>query len=157
MYATAEQIRWAGHDEDAVEQALDVRRRFEEWVHGGEVDEEKLSADLVAVLDEPWVSHLFLPPMLLDEEGRRLWIEEMDFDPRPVFARTRVPALLFYGADDGWTPVEPSVEAWREARGDEVDIVVVPQASHELTLPDGTIAPVYERTLIDWLSRLEED
>jgi len=157
MYAVAEQIHRDGYGESAVEQALDLRRRFEDCVHGREVDEEKLKADLVAVLDEPWASHLFLPPMLLDDEGRRLWIDEMDFDPRPVFARTRVPALLFYGADDGWTPVGPSVEAWRAARGDEVEIVVIPGASHELTLPDGTIAPVYERTVIDWLSRLEED
>jgi pimeloyl-ACP methyl ester carboxylesterase len=157
MYATAEQIRRAGHGEEAVERALDLRRRFEDWVHGRPVDQDTLRADLLAVLDEPWVSHLFLPPVLLDEEGRRLWIEEMDFDPRPIFARVRAPTLLFYGDDDGWTPVEPSVEAWREARGEEAEIVVIPRASHELELPDGRVAPEYERKLVDWLSGLEED
>ena len=49
---------------------------------------------------------------LHDDEGRRLWIEEMDFDPRPVFGQARVPALLFYGEDDAWTPVAESIEAW---------------------------------------------
>jgi hypothetical protein len=31
--------------------------------------------------------------------------------------------------------------------------VVVPGAEHELTLPDGSLAPEYERTLADWLTR----
>jgi hypothetical protein len=78
----------------------------------------------------------------------------MDFDPRPVFAQVRVPTLAFFGAADSWTPVEPSVEAWRDARGDEVEIVVIPDAEHELTLPDGTLSPDYECRLVDWLVAL---
>ena len=76
----------------------------------------------------------------------------MDFDPRRVFARTRAPTLLFYGEADSWTPVAPSVEAWREARGNEVEIVVIPRAEHDLTLPDGTLAPEYEQKLVEWLA-----
>jgi hypothetical protein len=49
---------------------------------------------------------------------------------------------------------QPSVEAWRAARGDEVEIVVVKGAEHDLTLPDGTFAPEYERALVEWLRRL---
>jgi pimeloyl-ACP methyl ester carboxylesterase len=95
---------------------------------------------------------LWLPPTLLDEEGLRLWVEEMDFDPRPSFAQVRVPTLLFYGAEDSWSPVAASVEAWRTARGSDVEIVVVPGAEHDLTLPDGSFAPEYERHLIEWLT-----
>lgn len=153
MYATAQQLRVAGYDEQVVDRALELRRRFEDWVHGrGRDREEELEADLLAALDEPWFSHLFLPAMLFDDEGCRLWIEEMDFDPRPVFAQVRVPTLCFYGEADSWTPVGPSVEAWRDARGDEVEIVVVPEAEHDMTLPDGTFAPEYERKLVDWLA-----
>ena len=116
MYATAEQLRRGGYDALVVEHALDLRRRFEDAVHGRTLDEAELKAELWSGLDEPWFPLLFLPPTLLDDEGRRLWIKEMDFDPRPVFAQVRVPTLLFYGEDDGWTPVGPSIEAWREAR-----------------------------------------
>ena len=42
----------------------------------------------------------------------------MDYDPRPMFARVQVPALIFFGDADSWTPVEPSVEAWRAAAGE---------------------------------------
>jgi alpha-beta hydrolase superfamily lysophospholipase len=76
----------------------------------------------------------------------------MDFDPAPVFAATRVPTLLFYGADDSWTPVQASVDAWRRARGDAVDVVVIPEASHELTLTDGGLAPEYDERLAKWLA-----
>ena len=152
MYATAEQLRRGGYDASVVSRALALRRVFEDWVHGGGKEREaELEAKLWSGLDEPWWPLAFLPPTLLDDEGRRLWIEEMDFDPRPVFARVRVPTLLFYGEDDAWTPVEPSVDAWRQARGDDVQIVVLPKAAHELTLPDGTLAPEYERALVDWL------
>lgn len=153
MYATAAQLRLAGHGETVVAQALELRRAFEEWVHSrGRENEVELKAALLAGLDEPWWPLTFLPPTLLDEEGCRLWIEEMDFDPRPVFAQVRVPTLLFYGAADSWSPVVPSIEAWRQARGDDVEIVVVPEAEHGLTLPDGSLAPEYERTLVDWLA-----
>ena len=153
MYAVERQLRLAGYGDEVVERALDLRRRFEAWVHRPEPDDE-LAAALWDGVDEPGWGQAWLPPALLDEESRRLWIEEMDFDPRPSFAQVRVPALLFYGAEDSWTPVEPSVEAWRAARADEVEIVVVPGAEHDLTLPDGTFAPEYERRLVEWLRRL---
>ena len=153
MYAVERQLRIAGYGDDVVERVLDLRRRFEANVHSPGPDDE-LAADLMSALDEPWVGLLWLPPTLLDEESRGLWIEEMDFDPRPSFAQVRVPTLCFYGAADSWTPVEPSVEAWRAARGDDVDIVVIPEAEHDLRLPDGRLAPEYDRKLVEWLSAL---
>jgi pimeloyl-ACP methyl ester carboxylesterase len=155
MYAVEKQLRLAGYGEDVVERALELRRRFEDWVHTRAPEpDEQLSADLMAALDEDWVGQLWLPPTLLDEEGLRLWVEEMDYDPRPSFAHVRVPTLLFYGEADSWTPVEPSVEAWRAALGDEVEIVVIPEAEHDLTLPDGSLSAEYQTKLVDWLKRL---
>lgn len=152
MYAVAQQLEHAGYGSAVVHRVLALRRAYEAYVHGRAAGREaELAAELQAAMDEPWWLLAFLPPVLLDAEGCRLWIEEMDWDPRPVFAAVRVPALMFYGADDAWTPVEPSVQAWREARGDAVEIVVVPEASHEMALHDGSIALEYERKLVDWL------
>ena len=150
MYATAQQLRLAGYGDDVVERALDLRRRFEDSVHDRPVDEEALRADLVAALDEEWFGLLWLPPTTLDAEGKCLWIEEMDFDPEPIFARVRVPALLFLGQRDSWSPVPESVETWRRAKPD-AEVVVIPDAEHDMTLPAGTISPEYERRLVDWL------
>jgi uncharacterized protein len=149
MYATAEQLRRHGY-EAVVSHVLGLRRAFEAWVHGSRADRDRLARDLRAASAEAWWPHAFLPAALPGETECRRWIEEMDYDPRPVLARVRVPTLLFYGGDDAWTPVADSVEAWRRARA-EVDIVVIPQASHELTLADGTLVPLYERTLVEWL------
>jgi uncharacterized protein len=153
MYATARQLRLAGYGTDVVTRALDLRQRFEDHVHDRPVDEGALRADLAAALDEEWYAQLWLPPTLLDEEGKGLWIEEMDFDPEPIFAQVRVPALLFFGERDSWSPVPESVQTWRRAKPD-AEIVVIPDAEHDLTLPDGTIAPEYERRLVDWLQAL---
>jgi pimeloyl-ACP methyl ester carboxylesterase len=152
MYAVERQLRLAGYGDDVVARALELRRRFEDWVHTSAPEpDERLAADLWAGIDEPWWGQVWLPPTLLDEEGLRLWVEEMDFDPRPSFAQVRVPTLLFYGEADSWTPVGASVEAWRAARGDEVEIVVIPEAEHDLTLPDGSLSPAYTSKLVDWL------
>ena len=107
----------------------------------------------MAALDEEWFGLLWLPPTTLDDEGKRLWIEEMDFDPEPVFAGVRVPALLFLGEDDSWSPVPASIETWRRAKPD-AEVVVIPGAEHDMTLEDGTIAVEYERRLVDWLRAL---
>ena len=155
MVACERQLRLAGYGDDVVERALGLRRRFERWIHSQAPEpDEALAADLWAAIDEPWAGQLWLPPTLLDEEGVRLWIEEMDFDPRPIFAGVRVPTLSFYGANDSWAPVEASAEAWKAARGDEVDVVVVPGAEHDMTLPDGSFAAEYEQKLVEWLTRL---
>ena len=153
MYATARQLRLAGYGTDVVTRALDLRKRFEDAVHDRPVDEEALRTDLLAALDEEWHPHLFLPPTTLDEEGKRLWIEEMDFDPEPIFAGVRVPALLFFGERDSWSPVPESVQTLQRAKPD-AEVVVIPEAEHDLALPDGTIAPEYERRLVEWLQAL---
>ena len=155
MVAVERQLRLAGHGDDVVDRALDLRRRFEHWIHAVAPEpDEQLAGDLLAAVDEPWAGQLWLPPTLLDEEGVRLWIEEMDYDPRPTFEQVRVPTLSFYGELDSWAPVEASVKAWRDARGNGVELVVIPGAEHDLTLPDGSVAPEYDRRLVEWLTAL---
>ena len=155
MVAVERQLRLAGYGDDVVDRALDLRRRFEHWIHAVAPEpDEQLAGDLLAAVDEPWAGQLWLPPTLLDEEGVRLWIEEMDYDPRPTFEQVRVPTLSFYGELDSWAPVEASVRAWRDARGDGVELVVIPGAEHDLTLPDGSVAPEYDRRLVEWLTAL---
>jgi hypothetical protein len=155
MVAVERQLRLAGYGDDVVDRALDLRRRFEHWIHAVAPEpDEQLAGDLLAAVDEPWAGQLWLPPSLLDEEGVRLWIEEMDYDPRPTFEHVRVPTLSFYGELDSWAPVEASVKAWRDARGDGVELVVIPGAEHDLTVPDGSVAPEYDRRLVEWLTAL---
>lgn len=152
-YAVAEQIRRAGFGDAAAGRAVGLRKRAEVWIRGGPSD--TLDADLAAAAGEPWWELAFLPgqmpPPPEADSVRRALAEEMFFEPEPVFAGVRVPTLLFYGDDDSWTPVGPSIEAWRRARSDQADIVVLPDTGHEPIDRDGEISRVYEQKLIEWV------
>ncbi|MDQ2909580.1 MAG: alpha/beta hydrolase [Actinomycetota bacterium] len=150
-YAVAEQIRRAGFGPDAVARAVELRARAEGWIRR----HNDLGADLAAAAREPWWPLTFLPeagpPDAEADAVRQELAEELFFDPEPVFAQVRVPTLLFYGDDDSWTPVEPSIDAWRRARGEEVEIVVLAGTGHEPTYSDASISLEYERKLVEWL------
>jgi hypothetical protein len=89
-------MRRGGFNDAVVTRARALRQKFEDWVHGRAPEREaELLAELRSAADEPWWPRAFLPSRLLNDEERRSWIEEMDFDPRPVFASVRVPTLLF--------------------------------------------------------------
>lgn len=89
-----------------------------------------------------------LPQSLFDDGEKQRWIELMDFEPRQVFNAVRAPIPAFYGELDSLTPLEPSVAAWPP----HATVVVVPEVGHGLHGSDGTLSPLYERTLIEWLS-----
>lgn len=129
LYAARRQVELAGYDP---EPALELRRAFDAWAHL-----RGPAPDLVTASDEPWFGLTYLPRRLPDKEGRRRWIEEMDYDPRPAIAALRAPRLAFYGERDSWTPPP-----------DDPTVVIIRDAEHDMTLPDGTISPQYEQTLV---------
>jgi pimeloyl-ACP methyl ester carboxylesterase len=83
----------------------------------------------------------------------------MDFDPAAILARVRCPVLLFYGEEDEWTPIEPSVAAWKRAAlvSGNADVTVARLAgtAHAPTFGGRhdreAISPEYTRILQDWL------
>lgn len=157
VYANAEQLRRAGYGPAEISRAENLRRGLHAWILVPDpAAASSLGPDLAAASDEPWWELTYLPSSLPTEVEREEWVAEMAFDPRPVFERVSVPALIFYGADDGWTPVSASVRAWHEAVGDRAEIVVLPDASHDLTLPDGDLHPAYEGRLVEWCRRMAD-
>jgi hypothetical protein len=144
-YYTRRKLELAGYDNDVVERASGLRLGLEAWMH----DAGPVPPDLEAASHEPWFPLAYLPSKTeVEAKDKRAWIAEMDFDPRPVFAAVRVPFLAFYGERDSTSPVEPSVAALPP----QAEVVVIPEAEHSLKLPDGSLAPLYERKLAEWLS-----
>jgi pimeloyl-ACP methyl ester carboxylesterase len=150
-YAVAEQLRRAGYGANVIASATALRLATEDWLRGL-ANAGDLQARLEAARREPWWNLVYLPDHLPDQESRREIAEEMFFEPVPIFSRVTVPALLFYGDDDSWSPVPESIQAWRLARNHEVEIVVLPGTGHEPTLADGTISPIDEEKLAAWLA-----
>jgi hypothetical protein len=152
-YGVAEQVRRAGFGADALAEVAALRAAWEDYIRGaaGRAPAQGL---IDRMASRPWFPLAYVPRQL---PPRGVWAD-MDFDPEPVFASVRCPALLFYGEDDEWTPVDESMAAWRRAAGD-VTIVRLPGATHHPTLGSGrdiaSISPLYTATLLSWtLARL---
>lgn len=89
-------------------------------------------------------------PVLPDDEARwKLVAALMGYDPRPALERIRVPTLAVLGADDPITPVEATVDVFREAvRPDLLQVEVFAGAGHRLEAGDGpTFVDGYLETL----------
>jgi hypothetical protein len=150
-----EQMRWtAGFQTRRAfgeEAGADAERLWEtalDWMRGG--DRDKLETAVADAKAKPWWKTAWFPEDVPPDEARGEVREELDFDPTAVFARVRVPTLLVYGDEDEWIPVDESLAAWRDARGEEIDIVMVLGTGHEPAHGE-EVSPEYEESLETWL------
>ena len=151
-----EQMRWTAafqvgreYGDGAAQKAARLWSFALDWMRGG--DRAPLEAAHSAAKEETWWPKACFPGELPDDGQRQELRDELDFDPAPVFARVDVPTLLFYGDEDEWIPVDESIDVWRRV-GRDLEITVVSGTGHEPAV-DEVVAPLYERTLLDWLRR----
>ena len=156
-YGTAEQLRRNGYGDDAaLKELAELRAALEDAVR----DRTRLASSQ-AVIDRyavrPWfrLAHV---PRTLDPAAD--W-PDMDFDPAPILASVRCPVLLFYGEEDEWTPIEPSVAAWERGAGAagnrELTVVRLARGAHAPTLGGvhdaGAVSPAYTQAMREWVER----
>lgn len=151
-YGTAEQLRRHGHGEDAQRELAELRGALEDALRDrGRRESAQALVDRYA--DRPWFPLAYVP-RTLDPSAH--W-RDMDFDPAPILAEVRCPVLLFYGEQDEWTPIEPSIAAWR--RGGSADLTVVRLAGTDHAPTFGgvhdrdAISPAYTQALTEWVDR----
>jgi pimeloyl-ACP methyl ester carboxylesterase len=158
-YGTAFHLRRAGYGDAAVDRLLELRRAVEAYHRGGRTrDDAQRKIDESA--SEPWFPLAHVPRVL----GARPAWPDIDFDPEAVFARVKVPVLLFYGEVDEWQPIDASIAAWRRAarsaRNEDVTVVQLQGTGHHPTLREGgelsSITPAYTERLTAWLRSLLE-
>lgn len=153
-FGTAQQLRRHGFDDTAVAELNELRLTVEDYLRG---TTDRAAAQLVVdrYAGRDWFSLSYIPRRLPDKPGT--W-RDMDFDPVPVFAQVSCPVLLFYGASDGWMPIDESIAAWRRAtigRTAELTVHRLAGCDHLPTLNEGqsvaTISPQYTSTLLNWI------
>lgn len=147
-YGTREQVRRAGYDDRAQAETVEVWSAFESYLRG-ELSRENAQAIIDAYAGRPWFPLLATVPAELPQDAT--W-HDMDFDPRPHIERVRCPVHLFCGTEDEWTPVDPSVQVWRERSVAPLTVTELRGLGHAPIDPiDGSVASEYEAALIDWL------
>jgi pimeloyl-ACP methyl ester carboxylesterase len=156
-YGTAEQLRRHGHgDDESLRELAELRAALEEALR----DPSRRARSQAVVdryADRPWFPLVYVPRTL---DPSATW-DDMDFDPAPILASVECPVLLFYGEEDEWTPIEPSIAAWQRAAAASgnggLEIVRLAGADHAPTLGGvharSAITPSYTQALVGWIDR----
>jgi pimeloyl-ACP methyl ester carboxylesterase len=147
-YGTAEQLRRRGYSDGDLRELAALRAAAEAYLRG-DLDRDAAQAVVDRAADRPWFPLAWVPRRL---PAPGSWAD-MDFDPAPVLARLRRPALAFYGETDEWTPIEESAAAWARAAA---TVVRLPGCDHLPTdggVPDPErISGAYADTLLAWIT-----
>ena len=150
-YGTAEQLRRHGFDDPtALGELSELRAALEDQFRDpGRLADSQGVVDRYA--DRPWFELAHVPRTL---DPAAAW-PDMDFDPAPTLAAVRCPVLLFYGEEDEWTPIEPSIAAWERAGNPELTVVRLAGTDHAPTFGGvherDAVSPAYTQALVDWL------
>ncbi len=91
----------------------------------------------------------------------------LEFDPRPALKQARLPMLALYGDKDRQIDVAGTIQAWREALGDDIKTTTIANLNHffqeagtgapsEYATIKQTIAPEALERIIGWLTSVNE-
>jgi pimeloyl-ACP methyl ester carboxylesterase len=157
----AEQVTWLlehgmraqGAPESHISAALAVLKERTAAMAAAAPAAEILAGEEQRYGTEPWYEPFRSSPEEVDFM-RSIW----DFDPLPVLARLRCPALALWGADDVHMPVPRCQREIRAAlataNNGAFRLEVFPGADHRLRGPGGQFVPGYPHCAIEWLNRV---
>ena len=153
-YGTAQQLLLHGYGDAELAELARLREALEALVRG-HIDRETAQAMIDRYADRPWFPFTYVPR---DLSGYRGTWDDMDYDPEPVIAQVRCPALLFYGEADEWTPAEDSIAVWRRAAGtSDLTIHRLAGRTHLPTVGGAdtleAVSSDYSNALLAWLQK----
>jgi pimeloyl-ACP methyl ester carboxylesterase len=144
--ASPREVEWYGYENALTrrgvlgqerQRARDLVRRYLDYLATGE-GYEALRAAIAEAKKNPWYEAVPVGNVLPNEADRRTWSWVGTFNPSPSIEKLRVPALLFFGGKDPFTPPS-SLEAWTNAlarSAANATIRVFPEAGHGMILGD---------------------
>jgi uncharacterized protein len=131
-FAVANILRIRGFSEEDIAQAVAARTAIDDFMRGRR-DRASTQAILDQAATRPWFEHSYLARTFSDPTESR-WAKEIRHDPLKTIARVECPALILFGTDDPWVPVQNSVERFRVrmTRHRNLTMHVVKGANHEM-------------------------
>jgi pimeloyl-ACP methyl ester carboxylesterase len=131
-FAVANILRIRSFSEEDVAQAVAARTAIDDFMRGRR-DRASTKAILDQAATRPWFEHAYLGRTFSDPTESH-WAKEIRHDPLETTARVKVPALILFGTDDPWVPVQISVERFRAriTRSRNLTMHVVTGANHEM-------------------------
>ena len=131
-FAVANILRIRNFSEADVTQAVAARTAVDDFMRGRR-DRASTQAILDQAATRPWFGYTYLGRTFSDASESH-WAKEIQHDPLETLTRVKVPALILFGADDPWVPVQISVERFRArvSRSRNLTMQVVKGANHEM-------------------------
>jgi len=129
-FAVANILRVNGYAQTDIDQAVDTRRKIDDYLRG-KLDRFVPQQALDSARQRPWFKLIYLGSSLASIKTSS-WPEQMRVDPMATLDRVKVPVLMIYGAADPWVPVRLSEERLRAVAPGHpnVETVVIAKADH---------------------------
>ncbi|MBA4121171.1 MAG: alpha/beta fold hydrolase [Acidobacteria bacterium] len=157
-FQKANRLRAQGYSEAEIRDAVAAIERLQEYVRTRN-NPEAAQAVLDRAWENRWASVIFPSRRIPTAEELKTWMQWRDIDGTsiPDWERVKVPVLAFWGEQDTVVPVQVSVErireALRRAGNQDVTIIIVPRADHNLMRPpnpENLPAAEYLETMVEW-------
>jgi dipeptidyl aminopeptidase/acylaminoacyl peptidase len=131
-FAVGNILRIRGFTEEDVAQAVAARTAIDDFMRGRR-DRASTQAILDQAATRSWFEHAYLERTFSDPTKSR-WAKEIRHDPFETISRVTVPALILFGTEDPWVPVQISVERFQARLGRRRNLAlhVVKGANHEM-------------------------
>jgi len=161
LYDDEVKLRAGGFSESHISEAMSLLRLANAYVRSHtDADWERVQRGLARARTEPWFRLLDRFPLILPRESPAWSDTDLDYDPRPVLTRLRMPVLVILGERDALTPTAETTRAidaaLRAAGNTSYAIRVVPRADHGLFVSTGGNGWLGERPASGWVSDMIE-
>jgi pimeloyl-ACP methyl ester carboxylesterase len=152
LHEITNDFRNAGLNPEAVEQLLGLVRAGIDYIRTGQgwgiysLRRAELSAG-------PLASAVKGFPADPDDWFWGFWRNTIDFDPMPFWRKLRVPAVVFYGAEDESdnVPVKKSVGHLKTLDRTNMAVHVIPGVGHSIMNSSHRLEPAFVEALTAWL------
>lgn len=161
LYDDEVKLRDRGFPQDQISAAMALLKMADDVIRK-RVSWEEFAAARASAQPKPWYALLDRYPLKLprEDDSWQSGSAQLDFDPRPVWQKVKVPVLAIFGAADKSTPSQESARqialALKEGGNRHYRIEILPGADHGLWVSAEKGRWDWDRPAPGWLETLSK-